>query len=203
MKITEYIGTQFANPRGVIGKVCCIIMNTMNKAMYRSLIVVLNNKRNRTILDIGFGNGYLIHRLAQNKGNEIYGIDTSRDMLVLASKRNERAIQEQRVKLSIGDCCCLKFADQSFDIVTAVNTIYFWPDALQGLCEISRVLKKEGVCYNVVYSKKWLKKFSYTQYSFRFFEKEDYLKLGKEAGFSKVEIDEIASGKSYRIRYIK
>ena len=30
-KFTEYIGSQFGNPRGVIGKVCCILMNIINK----------------------------------------------------------------------------------------------------------------------------------------------------------------------------
>ena len=29
-KFTDYIGSQFGNPRGIIGKICCIIMNIIN-----------------------------------------------------------------------------------------------------------------------------------------------------------------------------
>lgn len=38
-----------------------------------------------------------------------------------------------------------------FDMVTAFETIYFWPDAAKGLAEIHRVLKPGGrvlVCYD-------------------------------------------------------
>lgn len=32
---SEYIGSQFGNPRGIIGKCCCLIMNMINRAMYK------------------------------------------------------------------------------------------------------------------------------------------------------------------------
>jgi hypothetical protein len=32
--LTEYIGSQFGNPRGIIGKICCICMNIINKKLY-------------------------------------------------------------------------------------------------------------------------------------------------------------------------
>ena len=38
----------------------------------------------------------------------------------------------------------LPFSDNSFDIVTAIETYYFWPDKLKNLKEIYRVLKKDG-----------------------------------------------------------
>jgi phosphoribosylamine-glycine ligase len=34
MKVTEYIGSQFGNPRGLAGKICCVIMNMFNKKLY-------------------------------------------------------------------------------------------------------------------------------------------------------------------------
>ena len=37
-KFTEYIGSQFGNPRGFVGKVCCLIMNIINKAMYKNTV---------------------------------------------------------------------------------------------------------------------------------------------------------------------
>ena len=32
-----------------------------------------------------------------------------------------------------GDCCDLAFDDLSFDVVTTINTIYFWEDTIKGL----------------------------------------------------------------------
>ena len=29
-KFTEYIGSQFGNPHGFVGKICCILMNIIN-----------------------------------------------------------------------------------------------------------------------------------------------------------------------------
>ena len=43
-KFTEYIGSQFGNPRGYIGKICCIIMNVINNAMYRNTVSLIELK---------------------------------------------------------------------------------------------------------------------------------------------------------------
>ena len=90
-----------------------------------------------------------------------------------------------------------------FDAITTINTIYFWDDTLKGLEEIYRTLKIGGIFYNAVYSKEFLKKLSYTKKGFKFFEKEDYITLGKKAGFSDVFIKEIIKRKSYIISYVK
>lgn len=201
--LKKYIGSQFGNPRGFIGKVCCFIMNTINKAMYLTIISAVKADCKSKILEIGYGNGYLIQLLYKKTGATIYGIDSSSDMLEIAGKRNRKVIAKKKIHLSVGDCCNLKFQDKMFDIVTSVNTIYFWSDPVIGLSEIYRTLKENGVFYNVVYSKEWLQTLSYTKYGFHFFEKRDYIELGKKAGFSQVSIKEIASNKSYMIRYIK
>lgn len=202
-KVTEYIGSQFGNPRGLIGTICCFLMNIINRAMYRSIVACIKSNDSAKILDIGYGNGYLIEQLYRKSGAVIYGIDISDDMLKAAYERNKKAVDEKKINLSIGDCCNLKFPDNMFDIITSVNTIYFWNDTVKGLSEIRRTLKDGGVFYNLVYSKEWLKKFSYTKKGFRFFEKEEYKELGKKAGFSDITIKEVVVGKSYLLRYSK
>ena len=200
-RFSEYIGSQFGNPRGFIGTICCLLMNTINRRLYSSISTCIN--KNETILDIGYGNGYLINKINKKTQAAIYGIDISDDMKVIASRRNSKAVGDGKVKLSIGDCCDLKFKDKMFDAITSVNTIYFWSDTEKGLSEIYRTLKDGGVFYNAVYSKQWLQKSSYTKKCFKLFEKEDYIKLGKKAGFSKISIKEISQGKSYLIKYLK
>ncbi len=202
-KFTEYIGSQFANPRGFIGRLCCVIMNVMNKKMYRKVIssVCISNKSN--VLDIGYGNGYLIKRLYKKYRPNIFGIDISEDMKKQAYKRNKKATKDNKLNLFVGDCCNLTFENEFFDTVTSINTIYFWKDIIQGLKQINRVLKKDGEFHNVVYTKEWLKKLSYTKTGFNFFEKEDYIDFGIQAGYSNVIIEDIVEGKSFTVVYKK
>ena len=155
------------------------------------------------ILDVGFGNGYLEKILSKHPGVMMKGIDISEDMIVSATKRNKKAVEQGRVVLSLGDCCNLDFPTEMFDAVTSVNTIYFWSDTVKGLTEINRVLKDKGIFVSAVYSQEWLKKLSYTKKGFKFFSKIDYISDGKKAGFSEVIIEEIVNGKSYIIKYIK
>lgn len=202
-KFSEYIGSQFGNPRGIIGKCCCIFMNTINNRMYRKIVSLTKLKTNATILDIGYGNGYLIKQLYKKYKSNIYGIDISEDMKQTARKRNYKGILEGKIHLETGDCCNLSYDNESFDVITSINTIYFWSDTTQGLKEIYRTLKPEGEFYNAVYTKEMLQKLSYTQKGFKFFEKEDFIQQGKNVGFSDVKICDIVKGKSFIVIYKK
>lgn len=200
-KFSAYIGSQCGNPRGFVGKCCCLLMNVINRAMYRAIVNCLNLNQELAVLDIGYGNGYLVSKIYQNFRCAVFGIDISEDMQSQAVKRNQTAISAGKMQLLTGDCCALAFADSSFDAVTSVNTIYFWEDTLKGLTEIHRVLKKGGYFYNAVYSKEWLQKLSYTRKGFHLFSKEQLLQLGQQAGYSEVVIREIVNGKSYLVQY--
>ena len=203
-ELSDYIGSQFGEPRGIVGRVCCFFMNRINQAMYMSIVSEVQERKCSRILDVGFGNGYLIERLRPVTRAVIYGIDISEDMEKAAEIRNKNAVLSGRVRLSIDDCCSLKFRDSSFDAVTSVNTVYFWEDPVKGLKEIHRVLKDGGVFYNAVYSKEWFDKAqSYTKKGFKIYERQDFIRFGREAGFSDVIIREIARGKSYLVIFVK
>ena len=203
IRFSEYIGSQFGNPRGIIGKCCCLIMNIINQAMYRNVVSNIHLNEQAKVLDIGYGNGYLIEQLYKRYQASIFGIDISEDMKKSAEMRNQIGIDVGKIHLSIGDCCQLNYENDFFDVVTSINTIYFWNDPLKGLQEIFRTLKSSGVFYNVVYTKEWLQKLSYTQKGFKFFEPEDFIKSGKQVGFTEVHIQDIVKGKSFMVVYRK
>lgn len=104
-KFTEYIESQFRKPRGITGKICCILMNLINKEMYKNILNSVMGSNESNFLDIGFGNGNLVNSLYNKTSSTIYGIDISADMVKLAEKRNRKAIENSKVHLSIGDCC--------------------------------------------------------------------------------------------------
>ena len=202
-KFSEYIGSQFGNPHGIIGRVCCIIMNAINNRMYKRTIDFVTISSGDRVLDIGYGNGYLLRLMDRAYSPEMYGIDISEDMLIHASQKNRTADCENRLHLSVGDCCELPYENDFFSAVTSVNTIYFWSDPVKGLTEILRCLKGGGVFCNAVYSKKWLDSLSYTRTGFKKYETEQLVELGYQAGFAEVEVKEISKGKSFAVIYKK
>ena len=202
-KFTEYIGSQFGNPRGFAGKICCIIMNVINNAMYRNTVSLIELNSDDRMLDIGYGNGYLLQKLYKKCKADLYGIDISEDMKLEAMKRNSKALKDEKLHLSVGDCCQLDYEADMFSAVSSINTIYFWSDTVKGLSEICRVLKPGKSFYNVVYTKEWLNKLAYTKKGFKKYEPEEFIKLGKQAGFEKIEVKDIVKGKSLAVIYTK
>lgn len=196
-KISKYIGSQFGNPRGLVGKMCCIAMNIINRKMYMKIVSYLSDEKE--ILDIGYGNGFLVREIYSKTSAKIKGIDISEDMLIAASNRNRKGVNCKDIELSIGDCCKLIYEDETFDAVTTVNTIYFWSDTVKGLSEIKRVLCDNGVFYNAVYTKDWMSKTSYTKEGFRLFEKEEYIEMAKAVGFRDVTIVDIIEGTNFLV----
>ncbi len=202
-RFSEYIGEQFGNPHGFAGKVCCVIMNVINNAMYKNTVSLLDITENDNILDIGYGNGYLLECIYKKTKANLYGIDVSEDMKIEATKRNQVAMRDGKLFLETGDCCDLKYSDNYFGAVTSINTIYFWSDAVKGLTEIHRVLKAGSSFYNVAYTKDWLNKLSYTEKGFKKYEQEQLIEFGKKAGFEDVRIKDIVKGKSFVVIYKK
>ncbi len=202
-KFTEYIGRQFGDPHGFVGKVCCIIMNVINKRMYLKVVDEVRLSGGEKLLDIGYGNGYLLQKLYKKAKAELYGIDISEDMKTQAENRCKNAKSDGRLFLRVGDCCDLPYDDEMFSAVTSVNTVYFWSDTVKGLSEIRRTLKTGGSFYNIVYTKEFLDKLSYTKKGFRKFSPEELTELGRKSGFDNIEVRDIIKGKSFAVIYTK
>lgn len=202
-KFSEYIGGQFGNPHGFVGKICCFIMNVINKAMYKNTVNLLDVNDNDQVLDIGYGNGYLLRLIYKKAKANLHGIDISEDMKDQATKKNKKALKDGRLNLCVGDCCDLQYEDNMFSAVTSINTVYFWSDTVKGLSEIRRVLNPGSSFYNVVYTKEWLDKLSYTEKGFKKFDPEQLANFGREAGYTNIEVKDIVKGKSFVVIYTK
>lgn len=91
------------------------------------------------------GPGQAIQWLSDaNASVHIAGIDHSETMPASARQFNEAAIAAGRVNLLLGSAEHLPFAGATFDKAFSINCIYFWKEPLQGLRELSRVLKPAG-----------------------------------------------------------
>ena len=50
-----------------------LIQNVLNRAMYNHATALVNLKQGERVLDIGYGNGYLLHKMYRKQEVEIYG----------------------------------------------------------------------------------------------------------------------------------
>ena len=97
-----------------------------------------------TMLDIGCGGGATLQRLLKrSKGACVYGIDISEESVAKAKKVNAKVLDKQ-VFVCQGSAEKLPYEDGEFNLVTAVETVYFWPDLPDCLQEVKRVLKPRG-----------------------------------------------------------
>jgi SAM-dependent methyltransferase len=97
------------------------------------------------VLDIGCGGGQTVRRLAElAQRGTVYGIDYSADSVAVAVRKNTDLIAAGRVEIRKGSVSELPYPDDRFDLVTAVETHYFWPDLDGDLREVLRVLKPGG-----------------------------------------------------------
>lgn len=202
-KLTQHISSQFGDPRGLVGRVITSIQNVVNKKMYNNAVALVNVSDDDRILDVGYGNGYLLKKIYKKCEPDMYGIDISNDALLMASRRNKKASLVGKLHLAVGDCCALPYENETFAAVTTINTVYFWEDTVKGLSEIRRCLKSGGSFYNVVYTKEYLNTIKYTQFGYKKFETEELVRYGQDAGFAKVELKDIVKGKSFVVIYTK
>ncbi|MFR1324006.1 MAG: class I SAM-dependent methyltransferase [Ezakiella massiliensis] len=103
----------------------------------------LEIKKEYTVLDLGCGGGRNIEYFL-TKANKVYGIDHSETSVKMASEINKEAIESGRCQISVGDVKKLPFENESIDIITAFETIYFWDDIEECFKEIYRLLKNGG-----------------------------------------------------------
>lgn len=97
------------------------------------------------ILDVGCGGGGNIARLLKRcpKGT-VTGIDFSPVSVKKSAEVNAEAIATGQCKVLEGNAAGLPFGDESFDLVTAFETVYFWPEIEKCFAGVLRTLKEGG-----------------------------------------------------------
>lgn len=109
---------------------------------------LLNVGRGELVLEIGFGTGHCLRKMAELVGEEgtVFGIDISLGMVKVSKKRLEKAGVSDRVELCLGDASRLPYRDNKFDAVFMSFTLELFdtPEIPEVLGEIKRVLKPGG-----------------------------------------------------------
>jgi ubiquinone/menaquinone biosynthesis C-methylase UbiE len=138
---------QFGHPRGVAGRMAGWVMahRSSNQQRNRWVVSLLETRPTDRVLEIGFGPGVAIAELARYATHgHVYGIDHSEVMVHRASRRNHAAIRAGRVELVHASVAQLPSFDEPLDAILSVNSLGFWPDPVERLRDLRRLLRPGG-----------------------------------------------------------
>jgi ubiquinone/menaquinone biosynthesis C-methylase UbiE len=136
---------QFVKPAGWFGRFNLSNMNRRHSALTDWGLEHVSIEKKYTILDVGCGGGRTVSKLAaMAPEGKVYGVDHSEASVAVSQRTNKPWIEKGRVEIRPGSVSQLPFADNSFDLATAVENHFYWPDLPADLREVLRVLKPGG-----------------------------------------------------------
>ena len=117
-------------PDGFLGRMMVNGMNGWSHArMAQWGLSFVDINEDATVLDVGCGGGANIARmLTLAPKGRVLGIDYSAVSVAASRKVNADAIADGRCRIQEGSVESLPYADGEFDLVTAFETVYFWPN---------------------------------------------------------------------------
>jgi ubiquinone/menaquinone biosynthesis C-methylase UbiE len=136
---------QCRKPLWLPGRLVAMAMNVSHRRLSAWGLRHVDIAKQSAILDVGCGGGQMIERLAAMASEgKVYGIDYSSASVATARRKTAALIETGRVEVRLGSVSALPFNADTFDVVTAMETHYYWPDLLADFREVKRVLRPGG-----------------------------------------------------------
>ena len=132
-------------PKGILGNIMINKMNIGHAKLSDWGLSHLNDIKPIQIADLGCGGGINVKKLIKKFPNAtVTGLDYSEVSIKKSKEENKESINKGICKLVQGDVSCMPFENEQFDLLTAFETIYFWPGPQKSFQEVYRVLKTSG-----------------------------------------------------------
>ena len=136
---------QCRKPRWMLGRLMVSTMNRSHSPLTDWGLGHVTIEPHASILDVGCGGGRTIQKLAATAtSGRVCGVDYSAASVAAARRLNRDAIATGHVRIVQGSVSHLPFPAETFDLVTAVETHYYWPNLVEDLREIRRTLTPTG-----------------------------------------------------------
>ncbi len=140
----DYV-SQTRKPEGRLGKMMLSGMNSGHAKMADWGLSHLKTIAPEQIVDLGCGGGRnvgeLLKKYPSSKG---MAVDHSELSVSKAYEYNMDMITNGRLEVKQGDVSALNLQDNTYDLATAFETIYFWPGLEKCFSEVARILKDGG-----------------------------------------------------------
>lgn len=122
--------------------------------LWRKKAVRIIKKHNPTkVLDVATGTGDFAFEMANSGISTIIGSDLSTEMVQVAIQKAKKSENYKNVSFQIADAENLPFENNTFDVVTVAFGVRNFENLKQGLSEMNRVLKPDGMAVIIEFSK--------------------------------------------------
>ena len=142
---------QFMFPTGLAGRLTLRMMNVMHASIYKNTADIARLQPADDVLDVACGNGHFLKKYASHV-RSVAGLDLSELCVAEAAKKLSGRVKEGTAEFVRGDASKLPWEDGRFSAVTSMGSFVGFPQQLESLEEMYRVLKPGG---RVVLSIEW------------------------------------------------
>lgn len=134
-----------SRPEGFLGRLMLNGMNLGHAKVTAWGLSLLEGLAPQTVLDCGCGGGRFLNLMLKKHPNaKGCGLDYSEASVKKATQVNRAFIREDRCRIVQGDIRNFPFDDNSFDLITAFETVYFWPDIAKCFEGVYKALRSGG-----------------------------------------------------------
>jgi len=185
--------SQTRKPEGILGKMMLRSMNSGHAKMADWGLDHLRRVDPEQIIDLGCGGGRNAGELLRRYPKAcVTAVDYSALSVEKAKEYNQEMIAAGRCIVQQADVSALQLPEESYDLATAFETIYFWPGLSQCFAQVAKVLKSGGyfmICNESDGTDAASLKFEKIIDGMKNYTAEEIEKALNEAGFTKVKAD--------------
>ena len=146
MNLIHRFFNQTRKPEGVLGKLMLRGMNSGHAKLADWGMSHLPAQSVSRAVDLGCGAGRNAGELLKRyPAAHVTAIDYSALSVEAAQAYNRAMIDAGRCTVAQGDVSELKLQSEHFDLATAFETVYFWPELERCFTQVARVLKPGGL----------------------------------------------------------
>ena len=135
---------QYRKPYGERGIEIIEMMNEEHQNISEFAFECVDVKDDAEILDIGCGGGVNIEKFHRLTSGNVDGLDYSEVSVSETKKRNRTHVESGKCSVIQADVTDMPIEDETYDLVTAFSTIFFWPDIGETFKEVLRIIKPNG-----------------------------------------------------------
>lgn len=134
----------FGHPKGLLGRMMLVSMDKEHLPMAEWGFTLFEIPENANVIDLGCGGGYNVKRIIERCANgKVVGFDISAESVKKAKKVNKDELGK-RCEIYQGSVENIPMSDESFDLATAFETVFFWPDPKENFKEVYRIITEGG-----------------------------------------------------------
>lgn len=135
---------QCMKPHGEEGIQTIENMNVNHKEISKFAFECVTFNENAKIIDIGCGGGVNIEKFLKLTSGNVDGLDYSEVSVSESIKRNSQSVENGRCNVIQADVSNMHIKNESYDLASAFETIYFWPNITETFKEVFRIIKPHG-----------------------------------------------------------